>query len=113
MKLHDRAPPRFSVLYLRIAGVAAFSGGWLGARGQNDLDGRRCRLAIKFHETDGCDLVGSEGRILHVQIHDLLSDVGRKRTLIQLGDGWRWLWREQRSHPCLIKEIGAVVDRAW
>lgn len=86
MEPNDGASPGFPILHFHIAWVAAFSRRGLGARGQNELNSCRCRLAVKFHEADGGDLMGTEDRILRIQVDDLLPDIGRKRTLIKLWD---------------------------
>src|SRR5260370_37004105 len=89
MEPNHRSPTRLSIRHLRIAWIASLGCRGFGTRGQNELD--RCwgRLAVEFHETNGRDLVWMKGRILSIQIHDLLPDVGRKGSLVQFGN-WRW-----------------------
>src|SRR5260221_11067956 len=52
-------------------------------------------------------------RILGVQIDKFLSYRRGKFSLILLGNGWGRFWWQQRSHACLIKKIGFVVNRSW
>src|SRR5207302_7361726 len=64
----------------------------------------------KLRVADRGDFMERESRIFRFQIDDSLPHGRRETPLIQFGHFWWEVWGQETCHPCLIKEIGLVID---
>src|SRR5215468_7446703 len=103
MQLNHRKTPLSWIGDLFPEGKAARDVGRFGASGQGQLNRLRRGFSTKLDVNDASDLIYMMGWILRMQIHNGLTDRGRKHPFIELGHLRWWRWRQQACHSCLVK----------